>query len=493
MSGYGRRGGAYSALLFTCPMAPMTNPRLLLSVVLTALLVFLTGAASASAAARLTIRGAGYGHGVGMSQYGAYGMAREGWDYSRILGHYYSDTRLGITDPNRPVRVLLRSAPTVSFTGADAVGSRRLQPGATYSVRALANGAMALLSPGGRLLASLPAAVRVSGPAGLTTGGRSYRGVLDLRRGSAGVNVINVVSLEQYVRGVVAWESPSSWPIEALKAQAVAARTYAITTSKGGDGWDQYADTRSQVYGGISAETPTTDRAVAETSGHVVTYRGAPVVTYFFSTSGGRTEDVENVWSGAARSPWLRSVEDPYDSASPRHRWKPVRMTLGTAQQALAGLVKGRLRGIRVVERGRSPRIVAADIVGSRGVTRVSGATLRLRFGLYDTWAYFTTVTSRRTRPPVEKPSEPILGPGTPAGGVAAGTAGSKPIAAIAGRLEPARRGQRVVVERRDGAAGRRKSSVRVGSRGSYHVGVAASGRYRVRTGSVVGPVVRIP
>jgi stage II sporulation protein D len=472
----------------------MTNPRLPIGAALAALLASLAGSASADAAARLTIRGAGYGHGVGMSQYGAYGMAREGWDYSRILGHYYSGTKLGVIDPNRPVRVLLRSAPTVSFSGATAVGARRLNPATTYSVRAAANGTLTLLSPKGRRLAALSAAERVSGPAGLNTGGRSYRGVLDLRRGSGGVNVINVVNLEQYVRGVVAWESPSSWPIEALKAQAVAARTYAITTSKGGDGWDQYADTRSQVYGGISAETPTTDRAVGETSGHVVTYRGAPVVTYFFSTSGGRTEDVENVWSGASQSPWLRSVEDPYDSASPRHRWKPVRLTLGQAQKKLRGLVKGRLRGIDVVQRGRSPRIVAADVVGSRGVTRVSGATLRLRFGLYDTWAFFTTVTSRRADPPAEKPGDTSPAPGSSTGGVEAGAAvrGKDAVAGIAGRLQPGRRGQRVLIERRDAGEWRRAGSVRLRSGGAYRVGVTRPGVYRVRAGSAVGPRVAI-
>ena len=476
----------------------MTNPRRLFSAVLVALLASLAGTASADAAARLTIRGAGFGHGVGMSQYGAYGMAREGWSYSRILGHYYSGTQLGVIDPNRPVRVLLSSIPAVSFSGASAVGSRRLDPAATYAVRPAADGGLTLLSARGRRVASLPAAVRLSGPAGLNTGGRSYRGVLDLRRGSAGVSVINVVNLEQYVRGVVAWESPSTWPLEALKAQAVAARTYAITTSKGGDGWDQYADTRSQVYGGISAETPSTDRAVAETSGHVVTYRGVPVVTYFFSTSGGRTEDVENVWAGASRSPWLRSVEDPYDSASPRHRWTPVRMTLRQAQRKLAGLVKGRLRGIQVVERGRSPRIVAADIVGSRGVTRVSGATLRLRFNLYDTWAYFTTVSSRRAEPPVAAPKEPTvpsLGPGTSAGGVAAGASSDAPdfIAGIAGSIRPGRRGQVVALERREGGEWERVGSVRLRAAGAYRVGVTESGEYRVRAGSVVGPLVPIP
>jgi stage II sporulation protein D len=463
------------------------NPRSLSCALLGALLLCLGLASSASAAAKLNIRGAGFGHGVGMSQYGAFGMAREGWGYSRILEHYYTGTRLGITDPNRPVRVLLSSGATASFSGASEAGGRRLNPATTYSVRSGGGGSVQLLSPGRRRLASVSGAIRVSGPAGLNTGGRSYRGILELRAGSAGINVINVVNLEQYVRGVVAWESPSSWPIEALKAQAVAARTYAITTSKGGDGWDQYADTRSQVYGGISAETPTTDRAVAETSGHVVTYGGKPVTTYFFSTSGGRTEDVENVWPGGSAAPWLRSVEDPYDRTSPRHRWRLESMTMGEAGKKLSGLVKGRLRGIEVLSRGRSPRIIAADVVGSRGRTRVSGALLRARLGLYDTWAYFTTVSSRRGKAPA-KPVPPTGG--TPAGGVAA--SGKRPIASVKGALLPARRGAGVRLQVRRGDRWRTVGTTRVASGGRYSAPVTERGVYRVRAGSAVGPTVRI-
>ena len=93
-------------------------------------------------------------------------------------------------------------------------------------------------------------------------------------------------------------ESPASWPIEALKAQAVAARTYALTTSKGGAGFDHYPDTRSQVYGGVGAEVASTNAATQQTAGQLVTYQGTPVATYFFSTSGGRTEDVENTTLG---------------------------------------------------------------------------------------------------------------------------------------------------------------------------------------------------
>ena len=454
------------------------NPRPLAYALFAALLLSLGVASSASAAARLNIRGAGFGHGVGMSQYGAMGMAKEGWSYSRILAHYYTGTELGITDPNRPVRVLLRSASTTSFSGAAEAAGRRLNPSTTYSVRVRSGDTVQLLSPGRRVLASASGALRVSGPDGLSTGGRTYRGILEMRAGSDGVNVVNVVNLEQYVRGVVALESPSSWPIEALKAQAVAARTYAITTSKGGDGWDQYSDTRSQVYGGMSAETESTNRAVAETSGHIVTYEGRPVTTFFFSTSGGQTEDVENVWPGGSAAPWLRSVEDPYDDESPKHRWRMRSMTLGQADRKLSNLVKGRLRGIDVVSRGRSPRVVAADVVGSRGRTRVSGATLRARLGLPDTWAYFTTVSSRQARPLART--------------VRVSGERRRVLVSLKGSLTPGRRGERVrLQERRDG----RWSTVdatRTRGGGTYAFAVTERGRYRARSGSAVGPSHRV-
>ena len=90
---------------------------------------------------------------------------------------------------------------------------------------------------------------------------------------------VDAVGLDDYVRGVIAAEMPSSWSPEALKTQAVAARTYAITTNVGGGFYDLYPDTRSQMYRGVSAETPATDAAVAATAGQVVTYNGTPAVT----------------------------------------------------------------------------------------------------------------------------------------------------------------------------------------------------------------------
>lgn len=195
------------------------------------------------------------------------------------------------------------------------------------------------------------------------------------------------VGLEQYVRGVVAAEMPADWPMAALEAQAVASRTYALTAHASAK-FDVYADTRSQMYLGRAAETERTNAAVAATAGQVVTYGGKPAITYFFASSGGRTESVQNAFPGTQAQPWLVGVEDPYD-AGPWHRWR-VTMSWHEAGMRLKGLTKGALEGIEVVRRGSSPRIVQAYVVGSGGRTAVSGAQLAQRLGLYDTWAYFS-------------------------------------------------------------------------------------------------------
>jgi len=192
--------------------------------------------------------------------------------------------------------------------------------------------------------------------------------------------------IETYVRGVVAAEMPASWPKAALDAQAIASRSYALTTDVGGRRFDVYSDTRSQVYEGRSAETRSTNAAVAATRGQVVVYHGAPVTTYFFASSGGMTEDIQNTFIGAAPEPWLRGVVDKYETSA--SRWK-VSFTFQRAQARLRGLVRGSLRGIEVLRRGFSPRIVSARVLGSGGATTVSGPQLEARLGLESTWAYF--------------------------------------------------------------------------------------------------------
>jgi stage II sporulation protein D len=447
--------------------------------------------ATADAAKRFTIRGAGFGHGVGMSQYGAMGYATHGWSYRRILAHYYTDTSLGVLTESRDVRVLLQSTSgSAAFSGASSAGGRRLSPGKTYYVRGRAAGQVQLLSARRRVLATVPSPLRATGPGLLTLKGRAgngitngaYRGALEFRGGTfGGINAINALPVDDYVKGVIPLESPASWPIEALKAQAVAARTYALTTSKAGDGFEHYPDTRSQVYGGAGAEQPSTNLAAEETAGQLVTYDGTPVPTYFFSTSGGRTEDVENTTLGTEPKPWLKSVEDEYDSVSPKHRWGPIRMRYSSAGAKLRGLVKGRFKGVKVIRRGSSPRVVEAEIVGSRGHTRVNGATLRARFGLNDTWAYYTSIKTRRVAPP------------SPTGGAGGPVIARVPdIAGLAGHVVPARKGATVEVQRLTGGRWVDVGSTEAGRSGRYSVGVPAKGLYRVRYRGEPGPGVRV-
>lgn len=205
------------------------------------------------------------------------------------------------------------------------------------------------------------------------------------------------VPLEEYVRGVVAAEMPSSWPAAALEAQAVASRTYAIASDAGGAKFDVYADDRSQVYRGKAAETSRSNAAVSATAGQIVTYGGQPAVTYFFASSGGHTESVQYGFLGAAPQPWLVGVSDPYDEG-PLHRWT-VQMSFASAAARLRGLVDGSFEGIEVLKRGSSPRIVQAEVLGSEGHALVSGPELEERLGLYSSWAYFSVKSAKGVQP----------------------------------------------------------------------------------------------
>jgi stage II sporulation protein D len=372
------------------------------------LLAALALAPGAPAAGRLVVKGHGYGHGIGMSQYGALGFAQHGSSYREILGHYYEQTDVvPLTDPP-DVRVLLQTTRRIVVSGVVAgPGGRKLHAKSSYSAGA-SGGRVSLYAASGRRLGTYAAPLRLAagkgsafklrGAAANGTSNGSYRGALELRAVGGRLQAINALNLEDYVRGVISAESPSTWPAEALKAQAVAARTYAVTTNVGTttDGIDQYADTRSQMYKGVPAEYPSTDAAVAATAGQVVAQNGKPVTTYFFSTSGGHTENVEDSFIGALPRTWLKGVEDPYDAVSPRHNWGPFTFSQATVQAKLKGLVRGSFRGITVLQRGASPRIVRAEVNGTNGVTQVTGPQLRARLGLFDTWASFTYISGSK-------------------------------------------------------------------------------------------------
>jgi stage II sporulation protein D len=353
--------------------------------------VFAPAAASAAGGYAWKIDGAGFGHGVGLSQYGSEGFARHGYDWRRIIAHYYRGTTIGPA-PAGDVRVLLLpGAPSVSFAGAASACGVALDEGKTY-VAAPAGDGIAISASGGKDLGTCnESAMDVAGGVSFTLAGKGeYRGTLKLLdNGSGGLDAVNTVGIDDYVRGVVANESPSDWHPQALRAQAVAARSYALATATGGGSFDLYDDTRSQVYGGVGTEQPTTDAATAKTAGLVVLHGGEVATTFFFSTSGGHTEDSENVFEEAL--PYVRGVPDPYDDGSRYHRWRET-MSTAAMDSALAGLADGHVTDIRVTKTGASPRIVEAEVVSTGGTTTVSGQELQSALGLRDRWASFRLV-----------------------------------------------------------------------------------------------------
>src|SRR5215217_1285517 len=340
-----------------------------------------------------------------MSQYGAYGYALEGASYPGILAHYYTGTTLSEA-PARPVRVLLQPVdPYIRVRGATSVDGTELSSGTTYVARR-SGSSVVVRTAGGRRVGTFSAParfegagepLRLLGPAlnGISSG--LYRGAIEVLPDGGGVTAINAIDLDDYVRGVVAGEMPSSWPLEALKVQAVAARTYALATRKTSGSFDQYPDTRSQVYRGVSGESVSSDAAVRDTAGRIVTYSGEPAVTYYFSTSGGHTENVEFSFVGSLSKPWLVGVPDPYDTVSPYHRWQ---LTFSAARLDRALGAPGRFRRLKVLERGVSPRVVRARVIGSAGSRTVTGPQVRAALGLRDTWFthYRVASSARGTR-----------------------------------------------------------------------------------------------
>jgi stage II sporulation protein D len=436
---------------------------------------------AAEGAVRHVIRGAGFGHGTGMSQYGAYGFALHGRGFADILAHYYRGTELSRA-PGRPVRVLLQpDDPYIRVSGARRLGRLRLRAGGTYVASDAGGGRIVVTNAYGTRVGYVGNGARFQGPGpllllgpalnGITSG--RYRGAVELRTEGSGITAINVLPLDTYVRGVVAGEMPSSWPLEALKAQAVAARSYALATRKTRGLFDQYPDTRSQVYRGVSGESVRSDAAVSQTGGRILSYDGVPAVTYYFSTSGGHTENVEFSFVGSLSKPWLVGVRDPFDGSSPYHRWT-VPTSAASLDHALGA--PGWFKRVKVLDRGVSPRVVRARVIGSAGSRVLTGPAIRARLDLRDTWFTFVRVASGARHAASARPA----------------SSGPWPtMRVLAGRFEPTPRDRRLIVQRRADGRWRTVTSVRTTSAGRYRLGVDR-GVYRVRAGRVAGPTVRV-
>ncbi len=359
------------------------------------LLLSLALAPAAQAGVSWVVHGRGFGHGVGMSAYGAYGFALEGKTYRFILGHYYSGTTIGTLPEPRVVRVLLDISPgDVGFTRATSACGVALDPARSYQAHRAGN-AIVLRSSGGKRLASCGRKLRAAGKGTIEIAGIGvFRGAVETvptESDAGSLNVVNALALEQYVKGVMPNEVPASWPIEELKAQSLAVRSIALTGAVGGNGFDLYDDTRSQVYEGLESEEAGSNAAVDATRGEVVMYGGEVAQTLYSACSGGHTESVVNVFGTAI--PYLVGVPDPYDFHCPLHKWT-LRFSGPEISAKLGGYLKGKLKQIVVTKRGVSPRIISAKLIGSGGTSTVTGAQLEVALGGYDTWMRFEKVVS---------------------------------------------------------------------------------------------------
>jgi stage II sporulation protein D len=214
----------------------------------------------------------------------------------------------------------------------------------------------------------------------LVMNGRAYRGTMEMHENLGKILVINVVTMDAYLYGVVPCEISSGWDGEALKAQAVAARTYTYHHLMNGRDlvYDLDATSSFQVYGGLSVETESTRRAVNDTSGEIAVYRNRPIVAYFHSTCGGLTADAGSVWNGGELD-YLKPVRCEYCRQSPHFEWQEkvslydIRRFLGKKYRGI-----GAITGISLKKTG--DRVAHVNIAHRNGTLKISGNEFRLLF-----------------------------------------------------------------------------------------------------------------
>ncbi len=361
------------------------------------------------ASGAFTVIGHGFGHGHGMGQYGAEGAARAGLGYADILAFYYPGTAMGSVGGT--IRVLITADTTDDVVVLDSPGLRvkNLATGTTYALtkagasrwrikvvsgqprvyyrtstgwhrywRATISGDGEFSDTDGRLTLVTP------------SGQRTYRGALRSAapsKGSTARDTVNVVSVENYVKGVVPAEMPASWSPQALRAQAVAARTYGMWSrqSRIDRSWQICDTTACQVYRGYDGEATSTNQAVDATAGAILTYNGVPAFTQFSASSGGYTS--------AGSVPYLPHQPDPYDdwSGNRVHSWS-IDVKASVAQKKYPSI--GTLTAIKVTRREGDGdwggRVLDLTLVGTQGTKTLTGAQFRSLYGLRSNWFAIT-------------------------------------------------------------------------------------------------------
>ena len=279
------------------------------------------------------------------------------------------------------VRVAVASGPSLTITGHDLVArSSPDAPAIAFGRRVRLTSVGPFVSDGQLLTPTLSVADR-SG-ARLEVGGVGLLGAVEVVATDRTLYAIDRVELETYVASVVGGEMPPSWPMQALEAQAIAARTYVLARRLAATHapYDVDAGVLSQVYRGAGSLDPRTVAAAQATKGVVVTWHGALADTYFFASCTGRTESARAAFGTAA--PYLVPTSCQGGEGAPLAHWTR-RLTIGPLSRALekAGAIGGRLRGIVVTRRTKTGRIARARLVTGRGARVVRGAELRRLVG----------------------------------------------------------------------------------------------------------------
>ena len=359
-----------------------------------------------------TVTGHGFGHGHGMSQYGAQGAALRGLDYKQIVDFYYPGTSWA--GAKGLVRVLI---------SADTTSDLQVRPQTDLRVRDLADGRTWVLpdKSGVDVWRLTPRKTRTAVqfhdargwhnwrvphrgtfagaaefaatgnltllvPSGSSVRPLRYRGVLRSvppHKGATVRDTVNVLTMDSYVRGVVPYEMPASWEPQALAAQAVAARTYAAWQRAQNPGrYYQICDTTAcQVYGGVNAEQASSNAAVKASARKILTYHGKPAFTQFSASSGG--------WTSDGGVPYLPAQRDPYDGfpGNGVHTWK-VTVSTGSLERAYPQI--GSLQDVQVTSRDGhgvwGGRVQQLRLNGSRGSVSITGDDFRWRYGLHSSW-----------------------------------------------------------------------------------------------------------
>jgi len=357
----------------------------------------------------LIVEGHGWGHGRGMGQYGARALAAAGTGWYRILPRYYTGIHLERRTSPQRIRVLLLHSRSVVVKGdsqASIVSAGKLiastKRGAVYfwigrsGSAAVIKVARSSAGPWRTVATLAPRVIGVSGARQAAIVGSSsqrwYRGSLEIVASGRGVDVINNVDLERYVAEVVPREMPASWPLNALKAQAVAARTYVLRVAEVArarhKSYDICGSDACQVFGGYARtingtyqvlESHSSNVAVWSTAGWIMTWQHKLILAEYSSSTGGYTT------SGAV--PYLAARPDPWDISSPFHSWSEA---IDVSQIQARWPAVGSVQAVRVISRdGRGDfggRAQLLLISGARGSLRVSAAEFRNAFSLPSDW-----------------------------------------------------------------------------------------------------------